>query len=247
METARTQPGSTTNLVRQRIEDGGERFWRFSDFSDLPFPAVAQALSRLSRTKRLRRLSRGLYYRSRKTVFGDSLPNPAALQDLATEKAPLFPAGLAAANLLGFTTQTGGRTELATTATSLPRTLVGKNTVVHTRRPAAWRRLTQEEAALLDFLRQRGRTSELSPEETTRRTLALLGNEDRFKQLAGVANTEPPRVRALLGALGEALAADATSLACLRQSLNPLSRFDFGAFAGLPTASAWLAKTGSGA
>jgi hypothetical protein len=30
-------------LVRQRIEGGGERLWRFEDFRDMPFSAVAQA------------------------------------------------------------------------------------------------------------------------------------------------------------------------------------------------------------
>ena len=29
------------DLVRQRIERGGERLWRFEDFGDLPFTAVA--------------------------------------------------------------------------------------------------------------------------------------------------------------------------------------------------------------
>src|SRR5687768_1048092 len=123
MKATRNHP-NTSELVRQRIESGGERFWRFSDFRDLPFAAVAQALSRLTRAKQLRRLSRGLYYRPRQTAFGESLPNPAALQAMASARAPVFPAGLAAASLLGFSTQNARHAEVATTATSLPRTLV---------------------------------------------------------------------------------------------------------------------------
>src|SRR5208282_950155 len=42
---ARSQPAM--RLVRHRIERGGERLWRFEDFRDLRFSAVAQALSRL--------------------------------------------------------------------------------------------------------------------------------------------------------------------------------------------------------
>ncbi len=247
MAAARAQPSATSNLVRQRIEDGGERFWRFSDFRDLPFAAVAQSLSRLARAGRLRRLSRGLYYRPRPTVFGESLPNPAALADLAGAKAPVFPAGLAAANLLGFSTQSGAHAEVSTTAASLPRTLIGSATVVHTRRPAAWSRLDREDAALLDFLRQAGRTSELTHEETTERTQALLAAEGRLARLARVAATEPPRVRALLGAFAEAGGAKPALLARLRRFLNPLSRFDFGPFAGLPTAKAWQARIGGAA
>ncbi len=138
-------------LVRRQIEDGGERLWRLDDFRDLPFEAVAQALSRLTRQGRLARLSKGIYYRSRQTAFGKSQPNPAAIQKLASRRKGVFPSGIAAANLLGFTTQTASRSEVATSALSLPRKLVGSDTVIHTRRPEAWASLSENDAALLDF------------------------------------------------------------------------------------------------
>ncbi len=47
-------------LVRQRIEQGGERLWRFEDFRGLTFSAVAQALSRLTRQGAIERLSKGV-------------------------------------------------------------------------------------------------------------------------------------------------------------------------------------------
>lgn len=235
---------STAEEVRRRVEAGGERLWRLADFPDLPFPsAVAKTLARLAASQHLRRLSRGVYYRARPTTFGESLPNPAALQQLASERAPVFPAGLAAANLLGFSTQSPRTPEVATTATSLPRALLGASTVVHTRRPKAWAQLTREDAALLDFLRERGRTSELSAEATTQRVLAQLGDGDRFARLVRVAATEPPRVRALLGALGQVLRASDALLVDLRRSLHPLSRFEFGVFDVLSSAAAWQAKT----
>ena len=153
-----------------------------------------------------------------------------------------FPSGIAAANLLGFTTQNPTRNELATSYLSLPRKLVGRDTIVHTRRPAAWSRLSATDAALLDFLRLGGRLSELSPEETTRRTLDLLASPGRFERLVRVGETEPPRVRAMLGAMGEFMHQRSDLLDCLRASLNPLSRFDFGVLAGLPNAKSWQAK-----
>lgn len=242
MPTALARKETTTDRVRHRVETGGERIWRLADFRELPASAVAQTLSRLTRANLLRRLSRGVYFRPRQTIFGESLPNAAALQELAAERAPVFPAGLAAANLLGFTTQTPRVAVVATTATSLPRALVGDDTVVHTRRPAAWAHLTQEDAALLDFLRHAGRTSELSAVETAERTLAHLATDGRFARILRAAPTEPPRVRALLGALGELQGTDGAALQRLRRTLNPLTRFDFGAFASLPTATAWQAK-----
>jgi hypothetical protein len=56
---------------------------------------------------------------------------------------------------------------------------------------------------MLDFLRRGGKMSELDPDETVRRTLALLSERGQFERLVAVAATEPPRVRAILGALAE--------------------------------------------
>ena len=90
--------------VRKQIEFGGERVWRLVDFEKMPFTAVAQALSRLSRQGIIQRLGKGLYYRTRQTAFGQSKPNPGQIHALSKSKG-IFPAGNAAANLLGFTTQ----------------------------------------------------------------------------------------------------------------------------------------------
>ena len=98
------------------------------------------------------------------------------------------------------------------------------------------------DAALLDFLRQGGRTSELSPQETVDRILALCSEKGRFDRLLAIADSEPPRVRALLGAIGETIGKKPRALASLRASLNPLSHFDFGILAALPNARTWQAK-----
>ena len=75
-----------TASIRKRIERSGERLWRLDDFRELPFTAVAQALSRLTRDGVIERLSKGVYYRNRQTVLGKSRPNPAAIQKLASPK-----------------------------------------------------------------------------------------------------------------------------------------------------------------
>jgi hypothetical protein len=241
--TARSESSTSfTAQIRQRIESGGERLWRHEDFADLPPTAVAQSLSRLARAGKLQRLSKGIYYRSRKTTFGESRPNPAALRALITTDKTIFPAGIMAANLLGFSTQNPKRREIATTAPSLPRKLLGDDTIVHTRRPSAWQSLTEEEAALLDFLRRRGDTSELSEEETTKRLLRLLTEKDRFAHLLTAAPSEPPRVCAMLGSIGEELGKTPSSLKMLRKRINPLSRYDFGALTPLKFATKWQAK-----
>ena len=245
MATTPSSPRETlrvTSRIRQRIARGGERLWRYEDFSAAPVSAVAKALSRLAQQGELERVSKGIYYRSRQTPLGRSLPNPTALRRLAAARKTVFPAGIAAANLLGFTTQIPGRAEVATVGFRMPRKLLGSDTVVHTRRPDAWIGLPETDGALLDFLRRAGRTSELSPEETARRTLALLRERGRFERLLDVAESEPPRVRALLGALGQGLGKKPAALRRLQGSLNPLSRFEFGMLQGLSHARDWQAK-----
>ncbi len=244
MATTSLKPPSPriAKLVRQQIDAGGERIWRLEDFGTLPFGAVAQALSRLHRTGKLERLGKGVYFRPRETVFGASRPNPAMLRSVAAKNAKMFPAGLSAANALGFTTQNPAKAEIATTARSVPRLLQSADTVVHTRRPVAWESLSETDAAVLEFLRLRAEPSELSVVETIQRLLALLAEKGRYSRLAVAAATEPPRVRAMLGALGEELGASKSLLKALRASLNPLTRFDFGVLAELESASPWQAK-----
>jgi len=132
--------------------------------------------------------------------------------------------------------------ELATSALSLPRKLVGDDTLIHTRRPEAWATLSETDAAFLDFLRHGAKFSEFPPEETVRKLLAILSERGRLSRLLRVADSEPPRVRAMLGALAEQLGTNRASLQHLRTSLNPLSRFEFGALKALPNATAWQAK-----
>ncbi len=234
--------GNTAETVRRRIEASGERVWRMADFEGMPFTAVAQALSRLSRQGVIQRLGKGLYYRSRPTAFGASRPNTAQVRSLPVRRRGVFPAGIAAANLLGFTTQNPSRVEVATNGLSLPRLIVGKETVIHTRRPESWRALSETDAALLDFLRNRGESSELPPEETVDRLLDYFREPGRFERLLKVAPSEPPRVRAMLGAIGQQLGQPENRLSALRKSLNALSRFDFGSLAVLEHAREWQAK-----
>jgi len=238
-------PTAVAKAVRRRIERHGERFWRYSDFADLPITAVTKALSRLEKSGQLQRLSKGVYYRSRPTAFGVSRPNKTLLQPMAAEKTPVFPAGLAAAGVLGLTTQNSSRQEVSTSALSLPRKLLGEDTIVYRSRPAAWRRLKPGDAAMLETLRKRASTSEFSREETLRRILEQLSATGRFEALMEVALTEPPRVRAMLGAMGQQLKKPKKYLQRLRASLNPASRYDFGLLAGLQHAEFWNARVRS--
>jgi|SRR5579862_337268 len=230
---------SVAATVRSRIDRGGARLWKYDDFQDLPATAVAKTLSRLTQEGELKRVAKGVYYSPKETSFGPSIPSGIAVT-AGTVVAAVHPAGLSAANALGLTTQNPYRTEFATVAPAAPRAL--REFVVHTDRPAERENLSSEEGALLEVLRDRAKTSDLSPERTATQLLRLLDDEPRFKRLARAALFEPPRVRAMLGALGEELNMPPRVLDSLKQSLNPLSRYDFGALRSLRFAREWQAK-----
>lgn len=233
---------SVAENVRKQVEAEGERLWRFTDFENLPFTAVAKILSRLCQQGIIQRLSKGLYYRSQQTVFGSSIPSPNQIYSLGIKRKGVFPAGVAAANLLGFTTQNAAKPEIATYRLSLPRLMVGKKTIIHTRRPESWKELSEKDATLLDFLRQGGKTSELSPDETVQKLLKYFREKGQFERLAQIAESEPPRVRAILGAIGQELRCKKRLLISLKDSLNSLSKFDFGNLIALKYAKEWQAK-----
>lgn len=232
-------PTSAATAVRQRVLAGGERHWRLGDFPDLSAAAVAHALSRLASEGELQRVHKGLYYRPKMTAIGPSMPSASAAL-AQTFNAPLHPAGLNAAGLLGLTTQNPGRGEFATPAAAAPGAM--GEAVVHTRRPPTRFGLSDEDGALLELLRDRASTSDLDHAETIRRLLERVRRPNDFGRLTQAALGEPPRVRAMLGALGQQAGAPASALSQLRGSLNPISRFDFGALSGLMHAREWQAK-----
>ena len=236
---------SVADHIRLKIEKGGEGYWTYADFSDLPGTSVSKTLSRLTKEGTLERVRNGIYYHPRITSFGRSTPSQSEILKLATENglvSDLHPSGISAASLLGFTTQNSIQGEFATSASSIPRKVIGYKAKVHTRRPATWKNLSDVDASLLDFLRHRGEFSDLSPYKGKELLLRYFREESRFERILEVADDEPPRVRAMLGAIGLEIGEAKVTLLKLRQGLNQTSRYDFGKLKNLRYAKEWQAK-----
>jgi hypothetical protein len=230
-----------TESIRQRILSGGERFWNHQDLSDYPSATIAKTFTQLVKEGTLQRISKGHYYYPRPTRFGYSQPVRSELPYQLTQTR-VYPAGVNAANLLGFTTQNAIDGTFATTASSLPTAWLGQRAKLYTRRPGTWKNLSATEAALLDFLRSRGEWSDLSPSETNQQLLTHFRVPGRFERLVAIAHAEPPRVRAMLGAIGQELKHSKDLLQQLRTGLNPYSRFEFGKLSSLWYAQEWQAR-----
>jgi hypothetical protein len=230
-----------TESIRQRILAGGERFWNHQDLADYPSATIAKTFTQLVKEGVLQRISKGHYYHPRPTRFGYSQPVRSELPYQLTQTR-VYPAGVNAANLLGFTTQNAIDGTFATTANSLPIVWLGQRAKLFTRRPSTWENLSATEAALLDFLRSRGEWSDLSLTETNQQLLSHFRVPGRFNRLVAIAHAEPPRVRAMLGAIGQELKYAKDLLQQLRTDLNPYSRFEFGKLSTLWYAQEWQAK-----
>lgn len=203
--------------------------------------AATRALARLAERGLLIRVSKGLYFAPRDTPFGKSHPNEFDIaQKHLSGKTRLR--GNSAANFLGLCTQVSVRPEIVVFANNMPKHTASAQVTI--RRGTPPRVLSETAGALIEFIRDRGDYAETSPFETYERIQYLLINMSQgdICDLSDVAVTEPPRVRAILGALMESANLPDASWTALKKSLNPLTRFDFGQFSELPNAKAWQAK-----
>ena len=228
---------SVAHEVSRRVMNGAtDKLWRFTDFADLEPLAVAAALSRLHRKGELQRVRRGIYHRPHQTAFGASRPDPNAVADTALRRGGVEPltTGLSQYNRLGLTTQVSGA-ELVRAA---PRRVRSKPPAlglrVRTRKRPLDRQpgIGADERAALDALREVRAIPDADPAAVLARLKTLLAtNRLDYGRLARYALVEPPRVRALLGALGEALlpeygvAVERAGMERLRRSLNAFSRY----------------------
>lgn len=238
---------STATKVRRRIEEGGEdRLWSYPDFRGLPPLAVAAALSRLSKGPEslLRRVRRGVYYFPKKTRFGESKPelNQVMSHLLHHRGIAYAPTGTAAYNGLGLTTQVSPkisyRVNRPVRSVDPGRRFFKLRSV--TISPAyEVEGIASSELTALDALKDLDRIPDTTPAETIVRIMDLVrSGRLSLKRLARLARHEPPRVRALVGAIGSHLG-KAKTVARLKKSLNPLTMFELDLGSVLPNAAEW--------
>lgn len=236
----RRQP-SAADLVRAHFRHTPGSLIRATDLVGATPAAVSKALARLAEQGEIRRMRKGVYYMPKSTLLGESRPSePALIQKLLEHRAR--PTGLTAANLLGLTSQLPARAEYVAYATAVPLGLESTRLRLRPRERAV--DLAPRDAALLEVIRDRGRHSELGAEESYTQVQAILldGDHARRQRLRDTALLEPPRVRAILGALMATAGLPLSLWKPLQESLNPFSRFDFGLFRDLPNAKEWQAK-----
>lgn len=183
---------STARAIRGRVERARPgTFFRCRDFAG-GHRAIESALSRMTADGELIRARKGLYWRGKKTRFG--MTRPSALEvALAVGGAGSGPAGVAAAQLLGLTTQVPATVEVAIPG-KVPEPMPG---VRFRSRPYTRRehRLRPAEVAVLELLRD-PHAAEATWPQVVERIRELIADGSVRSAVLDISATEEPRVEA---------------------------------------------------
>lgn len=234
---------STAKRIEARLRDiPCGKVITYADFPDLAVNergAVAQALSRLVKSGALRKLGRGRFYKPEMGRFGEMpIPEKEQLRP-ALEKG--YVTGTEAMNRLGITTQLAMEVVVAVPNKAYS-TKIG-NIKVRYVRSAVDAKLVGDKTELLvflDALKQIKRVQDASPDRVVSVLMKKLRRMERNKveELTKLSMAYPPRARAILGAMLDAVGRRRQS-AVLKNSLNPLSKYRVGIREALPNRREW--------
>lgn len=209
------------------------------------FIATAKAIERLIAKGIIKRATTGVFYKPKKTVFGELKPNEdELLKPYLFEKGKriAYITGTALYNHLGLTTQIPKCIKIGS---RIKRITISNGSVKAT--PVkSYVDVTDSNfylLELLDVLKDFNQIPDLDKSSAikiiTKKLRALNLNETKL--LVKYSLAYPPRVRGFLGALLEKINTSA-DLQELRKSLNPFSKYDYTVGSVLSTAKNWNVK-----
>ena len=208
------------------------------------YTTAAKALERLQKEGLIKKVSKGVFYKPEKTVFGELKPEYSEqLRPYLFEngKRIAYETGTSLYNRLGLTTQMAFRIKIASRGKriNINRGSLKADGV------QSYTEVTDsnyETLGLLDAIKDVKRIPDCSVAQAVRRLSAIVKalSEKQTELLIKYALLYPPRVRALLGAILENNGNKAKGIDKLKDSLNSLSTIKLGLKeTELPTKSNW--------
>jgi predicted transcriptional regulator of viral defense system len=206
--------------------------------------AGSKALSRLADKGIIRRARKGYYYKPKVSAFGEQKPREDVLLDLylfEKNKQVAYVTGTRLYNRLGLTTQIPNSIRVA----SLDKQVKGKvgNMVV---KPAkSYVKVTSDNIKyleILDVIKDLNTIPDLQKSDGLVYLKKAIYDFDsaQINKLVTYGRSYPPKVRALLGALLEAMNTNAIVYGILKKSINPSSSYEYGINSTLlSTANSW--------
>lgn len=194
--------------------------------------AGSKALSRLVEKGVIKRARKGYYYKPKLSVFGEQKPREDVLLSLylfEKNKQVAYITGTRLYNRLGLTTQVPSSIRVA----SLDRQVKGKVGNVVIKPAKSYVKVTSDAIKyleLLDVIKDLNTIPDLQKSDGLVYLKNMIYNLDtaEIKKLVTYGVAYPPKVRALLGALLEAMNVDTANLSLLKKSINPSSSYDYG-------------------
>ena len=194
--------------------------------------AGAKALSRLVDKGVIKRARKGFYYKPKITVFGEQKPREDVLLSLylfEKNKQVAYITGTKLYNKLGLTTQVPSSIRVA----SLDKQVRGKAGNIVIKPAKSYVKVTANTVKyleLLDVIKDLNTIPDLQKNDGLVYLKKVIYNFEttEIKKLITYGVAYPPKVRALLGALLEAMNVDTTKLSLLKKSINPSSSYEYG-------------------
>jgi len=232
-------------ITRQIKDIPEERTFGYADLGlqREQYLSAAKVMERLQKRGAVKKLSKGVFYKPRKTVFGETTPSEMEqLRPYLFEngKRIAYITGAFLYNQMGLTRQMAFRAKVASRN---KRIYINTDTLSAT--PVkSYVDVTDENFEMLGILDAMKDLRSI-PDVDTGTAINIFCrlierfNPDQIKELVGCTLLYPPRVRALLGAILEKRG-EIVWLDKLKKSLNPLSTYKFGIpLNSLPTKNNW--------
>jgi len=201
------------------------------DLSGSEYGAATKTIERLIAEKTIKRISNGVFYKPKRTVFGELKPGE---EDLLRPYLFLgnnriaYITGTALYNRMGLTSQIPKDIKVASKVKEI-RTRIGN---INVRRVKSYIDVTSQNYHLLeilDALKDFRQIPDLNRKTAIKRLISFITSlkKKNILRLLNYANEYPPRTRAFLGALLETFNMN-LDLDSLKQSLNPLTEYKLG-------------------
>jgi len=211
------------------------------------YSAAAKAIERLIEKGIIKRVSTGVFYKPKKTIFGELIPNEEELLKpylFQNNKRIAYITGVSLYNRMGLTTQVPRNIKIASRDKRITVSVGNiKGTPVK-----SYVDVTDKNFYLLEILDALKDFKKI-PDLDKKSAITILStkikelNTNEIKQLVKCVLSYPPRVRGFLGALLEKIDSSIIELEVLKKSLNPLSEYNYGINKNtLPTAQNWNIK-----
>jgi hypothetical protein len=226
-----------------RLEDGATFNYRELGIEPSEYSAAAKAMERLIKKGVVNRASTGLFYKPRKTVFGELKPKEEALLRpylFDGSKRIAYITGTALYNKLGLTTQIPKNYKVA----SRSKRVITKIGNIKVNAVKSYVEVTNDNYFLLeilDVLKDLKKIPDMDTGSALKNILKKIKELaiDDKERLIRIVFKYPPRVRALLGAMLSSLKLN-KNLDVLRKSINPLTIYKYGIkIELLPTIKNW--------